>query len=196
MSVEKTDVIMKAMSDNAKAKAEQTVGDAQKRLEDALEKAKTRLDAEIANTKRQRISEINTAAGVKISAAENKARADLFKRREQVRLEIFEKAKEQIKNFTETDDYKQLLIKSAQNIRQQMEGQCAELILREADKKYAAEICSYLGNSITLHIDNSIELGGIIVKSADGEMMIDDSLDERLSSQQKWFMENSGLVIE
>ena len=39
MSAEKTDVIMKAMSDNAKAKAEQTVGDAQKRLEDALEKA-------------------------------------------------------------------------------------------------------------------------------------------------------------
>lgn len=196
MSVSKTDSIMKAMSDNAKRQAEQTVGDANKRLNDALEKARKRLDAEIATAKRIRVSEINREAGVRISAAENKARADLFKRREEVRLAVFNEAEQKIGQFTDTDDYKQLLISSAQKIRRQMEGQCAELYLREADKKYAAEICSYLGNSITLHIDNSIRLGGIIVKSSDGEMMIDDSLDERLSSQQKWFMENSGLVIE
>lgn len=196
MAVSKADNIMKNMNKSAKHLAEQTLNGAQKRLSDALEKAEKRLKIETDNLKRQRISEINAASGVKISAAENEARAGLFKRREEVRLEVFEEARKRIGEFTQTEKYKDLLIASAKRIREQMEGQCAELIIREADKKYAAEICSYLGNSITLHIDNSIELGGITVKSKNGEMMIDDTLDERLSAEQKWFMENSGLVIE
>ena len=196
MAVSKADNIMENMNKSAKHLAEQTLNGAQKRLSDALEKAEKRLKIETDNLKRQRISEINAASGVKISAAENEARAGLFKRREEVRLEVFEEARKRIGEFTQTEKYKDLLIASAKRIREQMEGQCAELITREADKKYAAEICSYLGNSITLHIDNSIELGGITVKSKNGEMMIDDTLDERLSAEQKWFMENSGLVIE
>lgn len=196
MAVSKADNIMENMNKSAKHLAEQTLNGAQKRLSDALEKAEKRLKIETDNLKRQRISEINAASGVKISAAENEARAGLFKRREEVRLEVFEEARKRIGEFTQTEKYKNLLIASAKRIREQMEGQCAELIIREADKKYAAEICSYLGNSITLHIDNSIELGGITVKSKNGEMMIDDTLDERLSAEQKWFMENSGLVIE
>lgn len=196
MAVSKADNIMENMNKSAKHLAEQTLNGAQKRLSDALEKAEKRLKIETDNLKRQRISEINAASGVKISAAESEARAGLFKRREEVRLEVFEEARKRIGEFTQTEKYKDLLIASAKRIREQMEGQCAELIIREADKKYAAEICSYLGNSITLHIDNSIELGGITVKSKNGEMMIDDTLDERLSAEQKWFMENSGLVIE
>ncbi len=196
MAVSKADNIMENINKSAKHLAEQTLNGAQKRLSDALEKAEKRLKIETDNLKRQRISEINAASGVKISAAENEARAGLFKRREEVRLEVFEEARKRIGEFTQTEKYKDLLIASAKRIREQMEGQCAELIIREADKKYAAEICSYLGNSITLHIDNSIELGGITVKSKNGEMMIDDTLDERLSAEQKWFMENSGLVIE
>ena len=196
MAVSKADNIMENMNKSAKHLAEQTLNGAQKRLSDALEKAEKRLKIETDNLKRQRISEINAASGVKISAAENEARAGLFKRREEVRLEVFEEARKRIGEFTQTEKYKDLLIASAKRIREQMEGQCAELIIREADKKYAAEICSYLGNSITLHIDNSIELGGITVKSKNGEMMIDDTLDERLSAEQKWFLENSGLVIE
>ena len=196
MAVSKADNIMENMNKSAKHLAEPTLNGAQKRLSDALEKAEKRLKIETDNLKRQRISEINAASGVKISAAENEARAGLFKRREEVRLEVFEEARKRIGEFTQTEKYKDLLIASAKRIREQMEGQCAELIIREADKKYAAEICSYLGNSITLHIDNSIELGGITVKSKNGEMMIDDTLDERLSAEQKWFMENSGLVIE
>lgn len=196
MAVSKADNIMENMNKSAKHLAEQTLNGAQKRLSDALEKAEKRLKIETDNLKRQRISEINAASGVKISAAENEARAGLFKRREEVRLEVFEEARKRIGEFTQTEKYKDLLIASAKRIREQMEGQCAELIIREADKKYAAEICSYLGNSITLHIDNSIELGGITVKSKNGEMMIDDTLDERLSAEQKWFMENSGLIIE
>lgn len=196
MAVSKADNIMENMNKSAKHLAEQTLNGAQKRLSDALEKAEKRLKIETENLKRQRISEINAASGVKISAAENEARAGLFKRREEVRLEVFEEARKRIGEFTQTEKYKDLLIASAKRIREQMEGQCAELIIREADKKYAAEICSYLGNSITLHIDNSIELGGITVKSKNGEMMIDDTLDERLSAEQKWFMENSGLIIE
>ena len=196
MAVSKADNIMENMNKSAKHLAEQTLNGAQKRLSDALEKAEKRLKIETDNLKRQRISEINAASGVKISAAENEARAGLFKRREEVRLEVFEEARKRIGEFTQTEKYKDLLIASAKRIREQMEGQCAELIIREADKKYAAEICSYLGNSITLHIDNSIELGGITVKSKNGEMMIDDTLDERLSAEYKCFMENSGLVIE
>lgn len=196
MAVSKADNIMENMNKSAKHLAEQTLNGAQKRLSDALEKAEKRLKIETDNLKRQRISETNAASGVKISAAENEARAGLFKRREEVRLEVFEEARKRIGEFTQTEKYKDLLIASAKRIREQMEGQCAELIIREADKKYAAEICSYLGNSITLHIDNSIELGGITVKSKNGEMMIDDTLDERLSAEQKWFMENSGLIIE
>ena len=196
MAVSKADNIMENMNKSAKHLAEQTLNGAQKRLSDALEKAEKRLKIETDNLKRQRISEINAASGVKISAADNEARACHFQRREAVRLEVFDEARKRIGEFTQTEKYKDLLIASAKRIREQMEGQCAELIIREADKKYAAEICSYLGNSITLHIDNSIELGGITVKSKNGEMMIDDTLDERLSAEQKWFMENSGLVIE
>lgn len=192
----KINIILSTIAEDAQHQKEEAVSGAEKRLEDALARARQQLAYETGDIKKRRLAEIDTRLGAQISAAENESRAGLFKRREEIRMEVFDAAKKQIEEFVEHGSYKELLITSAKRIVQTMKGQCAELILREADKKYATDICAILGNSITLHVDNGIKLGGIIVKSADGKMMIDDTLDERLRQQQQWFMENSGLVVE
>ncbi len=196
MPKSKIDVLINNISESARLQRQDIISQAEQRLSEALSRANEQYSFEISEAKKREISDINTKSGISISTAESTARAGLFKRREEIRVEIFKEAEKCIADFTKTSAYKDLLISSAKKIAQKMNGQCAELIIREADKKYAADICAYLGNSITLHIDNHIKLGGIIVKSSDRQMMIDDTLDERLNSQQKWFMENSGLIVE
>lgn len=175
--------------------------------QDMLEKAKADLDQKLKAAEADALAEtfelitrrsaaIREETGRRISAAEVEARAGLFRRREQIRREVFAKAAERILAFTATDNYKKLLLASADRIAAAMKGHCSILFLCERDRPLAADICAHLGTSITLHIDPGIRLGGIMVEADDNRMMIDDTLDTRLSQQEQWFMENSGLNIE
>ncbi len=188
--------ILTAIETAANQQIETLLQDANRHQADAITQAKNRATEETAHYKKAAFDAIREETGRNISNAENEARADLFRRREQIRLEVFAKAKEQIRAFTQTPDYESFLIASAQRIHRAMGGNCAVLNMREADTHLATKVTVHLGRSITLHTDPDIELGGITVISADGKMMVDDTLDSRLQDGQRWFMEHSGLVIE
>lgn len=166
------------------------------RRQEALDRARAKVTEETDQWVNARFAEIREESGRMICAAENEARAALFRRREAIRQDVFEKARQQIAAFTETPEYGAFLVASAERIHAAMKGQCAVLNMRQADRSFAAQVSARLGHSITLHVDPEIQLGGISVISSDGTMMVDDTLDSRLQAQEKWFMEQSGLVIE
>ena len=181
---------------SAKQKEEDIIQKANERRKDTLEQAAAKAEKETKILIDARFDEIRRQTGQKICAAENGARASLFRRREAIRQEVFQKAKDRIIDFTKSEQYEAFLIASAEKIHQTMNGNCKVLNMREADRHFATQISARLGHSITLHIDPTIQLGGITVISTDGTMIIDDTLDSRLQQQEIWFMENSGLVIE
>jgi vacuolar-type H+-ATPase subunit E/Vma4 len=188
--------IIDTILQSANRKEADIVTKAKAQQQEILQRTEAKAKEEAQLMVHARCEEIRVQTGQQICAAENQARASLFRRREAIRLEIFEKAKEQIVAFTKSDAYLDFLIASAEKIHRAMNGNCAVLNLREADRPFAAQISARLGHSITLHIDPTILLGGIAVISTDGTLSIDDTLDCRLQQQENWFMENSGLVIE
>lgn len=188
--------ILQTIEESAARQAAAIVAEAEDLANDALARATERVTEETEQLKLARFSDIRTETGRRICAAENEARAGLFRRREAIRQEVFQKAKVRIVAFTHSDDYLPFLLRSAERIHVALGGKCEVLNMREADRSFAAEVSARLGRSITLHIDPTIQLGGITVISADGTMMADDTLDSRLQQQETWFMEQSGLVIE
>lgn len=191
-----TAAILETIEKAGQQQASELIQSAKNRQADALAREKARVTEEVRQLTDLRFAEIRQETGRKICAAENEARATLFRRRETIRQEVFAKAKEAIVAFTKSDAYEAFLIACAEKIHTAMQGGCAVLNMREADRSFAAAVSARLGRSITLHIDPAITLGGITVISADGTMMIDDTLDSRLQQQEAWFMENSGMVID
>ena len=188
--------ILQNIQQTADRQEQALMEDARTRRQEALDRARAKAQEETDQLVQARLAEIQEESGRQISAADNEARADLFRRREAIRQEVFAKARERIAAFTQTPAYEDFLVASAQRIHQTMQGRCAVLHMREQDRAHAAAVSARLGRSITLHIDDSIQLGGITVTSPDGALMVDDTLDSRLQAQEQWFRESSGLVIE
>ena len=188
--------VIAAMRRSAQEQSAAVIKEATDRRTQALAQVKQKAKEETRQSVELECKQIRAESGRRICAAENEARADLFRRREEIRLAVFRAAEEQIVAFTQTPAYGEFLLRSAENVRLALGQECAVLGMREADRPFAAQVSARLGRSVTLHTDPFIRLGGITVTSRDGQVMIDDTLDSRLTQQQQWFMEQSGLVIE
>lgn len=190
------ETILQSIGRSAESTANALISDAQKRQTEALAREEKRISEQQSHLKKEGFDQIRTAAGKTICAAENKARAKLFHHRETIRLDVMEQARKEIEAFTATPAYEEFLVGAATQIREKMQGECGVLNMREQDTRLAAKVSAHLGHSITLHTDPSILLGGITVISKDGTLMVDFTLDTRLTQQNLWFTEHSGLTIE
>lgn len=190
------ETILQTIGQSAETNANAVISHAQKRQQEALDREEKRIREQQTQRKKEGFDQIRTAAGKEICAAENKARAKLFHHRETIRLEVMEQARAEIESFTKTPAYEEFLVQAAIKIREKMQGNCGVLNMRECDTHLAAKVSAHLGHSITLHTDPSIVLGGITVISADGTLIVDFTLDTRLTQQNTWFTEHSGLTIE
>ncbi len=188
--------ILQSIGQSAETTANALISSAKNRQKEALAREEKRICEQQSHLKKEGFDRIRTAAGKEICAAENKARAKLFHHRETIRLEVMEQARKEIEAFTQTPAYEEFLVQAAIKIREKMQGECGVLNMRECDTPMAAKVSAHLGHSITLHTDPSILLGGITVISKDGTLMVDFTLDTRLTQQNIWFTEHSGLTIE
>ena len=166
----------------------------EKWVSDELARTENEVLAETYVIIKQRSARINEKAGRAVTNAEIEARRQLFERSHAIMEETFEVCREKIAEFTNTPEYRDMLLRSADAIASKL-GRCRKITIREADRKYAADIAVRLGPSVTVEIDDSIKLGGFCAFAADDSTVIDDTLDERLEAQKEWFINNSGLTI-
>jgi len=129
------------------------------------------------------------------SQKELSIRSSVFEERGRICDEIFKRASKKIVEYTNSPEYSDYLIRSAQNICNVIgkETKCI-VYIREADMKYHDSISAVISNA-EYKADNSIKLGGIKAAATDSNILIDSTLDTALNDQRDWFVSNSGLKV-
>ena len=121
-------------------------------------------------------------------------RCELFRERERIADEIFSAAKERLIAFTETDGYREHLIKLANEAAEIIGSSPCTVSMRERDSAYADEIAKVLKKAYFV-TDNSIVIGGIKVFGKSDSILIDNTIDSKLDDERRWFYDNSGFEV-
>lgn len=144
------------------------------------------------------MSAIESQAAIALSRSTMELKRELLKKREFYTQAIFGEVLKIITLFTESAEYPEFLKnKAARFLRDYpYSGSC--LFLREADMKYKPEIQKVIPPDLSCEIlaSSDIILGGVIYENRQRGYFGDESLDEAINQQRKWFRENSGFSIE
>lgn len=124
---------------------------------------------------------------------ENKMRDELITKRESIRQNVFKKVEQKLNDFVKTQDYKDFLCNSAQEIGKALKGEKLIIYIRNEDEEFSQLIKQSLGKPCEVVTDSSIHIGGL--KASTDNQSANDTLDYRLENEREWFIENSGLKI-
>ena len=141
------------------------------------------------------MADIHTEISGQISRAESENRKRIFERRREIEDEVFEKAKNKLIEFTNTEQYGSMLVKSAINISHTLNSDDVVLYVRECDLKYKKKLKDFFGGSCEIKASDNIRIGGITGLSQSMGLIADETLDTKLEYQREWFHEHSGLTI-
>lgn len=124
---------------------------------------------------------------------ELKKRKEIYQKRLDYQTAVFEEAKNQLIEFTKTDDYREFLVRIAKKISDLI-SENATVYLADNDFKFKDLISENINAEIIT--DSNIRIGGIKAFDVINNILIDDTLDTRLENQKEWFLENSDMKIE
>lgn len=131
-----------------------------------------------------------------ISAYEDSARKKTSDVRNELCDKVFSQASKAISEFTRSKEYKDMLIKSANDIAQAFQDEDVTIYIHERDEVFGDEIKKAFPNGCEIIKSDEIKLGGIKALSKATNCLADDTLDTRLANQKDWFLKESGLSIE
>lgn len=177
---------MEKCTDIAKQIEESTKLEMQKAEDEARKDGHAKID----NAK----AKIQAKAKMTVATYHLKKRSDIYAKRLAYQNMIFDDAREQLCTFAKSDKYKGFIEKSAEAISHRVSDNPTVLIA-EADSAIKATVSKYIGTA-AFEIDPTIEIGGLRVKDEKSGIMIDDTLDTRLSEQKDWFLNNADMRVE
>lgn len=139
-------------------------------------------------------AEIKLATGKLISENAAECRKAVFERRSEIANKTLSAVSEKLRVFTNSEEYKNFLLNSAENILNAFGSGNVTLLLRPEDMKFSSLLLEKFPG-ISVSKDSTIKIGGVKGINSIVTLLIDDSLDSRLANQKKWFEENSELYI-
>ena len=141
------------------------------------------------------LAKINRRAGQIVSAKEKEYRLTALDKRAQITDSVFSEACKKLEEFTRTDEYADYLKANLIHALSVCMDKDVTVHLKPCDLKYADRLSGAAGNALTFVPDDSIEIGGVKCECKQLNIVIDDTLTQRLNEQKPWFYENSGLNI-
>lgn len=141
------------------------------------------------------LAKINRRAGQAVSAKEKEYRLTALEKRAEITDSVFSAAREELIKFTQSDAYSEYLKNNLLHALSVCSDKSVTVCLKPDDLKYTDTLTSCAANSLTFKADDSIDIGGIKCECPELNLIIDDTLTQRLNEQKTWFYENSGLNI-
>ena len=132
----------------------------------------------------------------KVSKVEIESKKKLLVKREEIKKIVFNMAFELLIETTKNDTkYTTFLKKSVSSISEVLDCSGTVFYLKPEDIKFTDLIKGEYKKTCTVKESKEIKIGGIICINTKAEISINETLDEKLKSQELWFMMNSGLKI-
>lgn len=189
---ERLTTFLKAVSDFADARCKELENQAKSFKNESISAYKSEAEAKNRSYIEYETSRILSSVNRQISDYETEKKTALTALRSEITDKVFESVTKLINNFTESENYEQFLLKSAEELKKSV-GDGAVLFLRPADMKYADILREKFGAEIKE--DGKIVLGGLRASDKDSLVLADDTFDARLNAQRAEFAEKSGLKI-
>ena len=131
-----------------------------------------------------------------LSGRETAARAALLARRQAMMDEVFSLAKDKLAAYTETPEYDEGLRRSLTEMAARLPAEGTVYTLARKDEGKLPALSSLCPAGSRIEVSADITLGGIRGENLAAGILLDDTLDTRLSEQRDWFLDHSGLTIE
>ena len=130
-----------------------------------------------------------------VSRLEVEKRKELFAKRNAIMDEVLGKAREKLVAFTKTQEYVELLKRSASSISEVLKKSGTTLYICRDDEHLAEAIREAYGKICKVEVSNDIKIGGILAVNKVMSLVVDETLDSKLDDQKQWFAENSKLSL-
>ncbi len=190
----KTSSFLKAINKYAQQQSEEIKHEVEEFRKQEIEKATKEGISDAYKLIQKEISARKSQIVSDIAKREQESRRKLFIRRNEIVESIFADAKAKLVEYTTTEDYKQYIIKSAQEMAVHFGDNSCVVYVKESDNSKAELIKSVLPQC-TVVADDSIQIGGIKGYCEHMSVMLDDTFDSKLENERVWFAENSGLKV-
>lgn len=119
----------------------------------------------------------------------------LFEKRAEMTEKIFETAAQRLVKYSESSEYKEMLLKNAKEIASVFKDQDCVVYVNEKDMSMQAEIKAVFAGKAEIEADKGIKIGGLKGYCEAMSIVADETLDSKLEAQREWFIENSGLSV-
>lgn len=130
-----------------------------------------------------------------ISILHENEKKELAALRSKLTDKIFDAVLTELSDFTNTTEYKKLMIRSFAEIIEALPDEELEFFVRQEDMILCDEICKALDRKLEIKPADDIKLGGVKAVGIKTESLADDTLDTKLEEQKKLFVEHSGFKI-
>lgn len=119
----------------------------------------------------------------------------LFEKRAEMTEKIFETAAQRLVKYSESSEYKEMLLKNAKEVASVFKDQDCVVYVNEKDISMQAEIKAVFAGKAEIEADKGIKIGGLKGYCKAMSIVADETLDSKLEAQREWFIENSGLSV-
>lgn len=191
-----TDAFLAAIKALAAEKCKEIDRETESLRAQRLETLQNESEAHYAAFTAYEVSRVQAQLNHEVAALEADAKQRLAAQREEIFESVFQEAAERVRQFTETDAYRDFLLASAKSIAEMFQSDRVHLYLREADGVYADALCAVFSTKPKVVFKSDIELGGLRARGVHAGKLADDTLDARLEQQKQRFLEESGLSME
>lgn len=141
------------------------------------------------------IAAIKNKHSRKISLAELEGRRKLLTLREELSGKVFDEAAEKLINFTKTEEYKKYLSDAVKKCCSEIPEGNIVIEVKNDDLQFSDMLVKSSGRIASVKAAYNIKIGGVLISNPSRGVVVDETLDLKLSSQKDWFASESGLSI-
>ena len=170
--------IMKKIEAETTAEVNNILKDAQKRAKEITAKFKKKIVKELAETQSQGKKRITIMRNIHLSEARRNARRITLSAKEELIKKCFNQAKERLRTMT-GDEYRTVMVRLIKESQDLVGDNGVATLTRDEDKSILSSF-----PKITVKPELASGLGGLIMESVDGKVIVDNTFDAILERKK------------
>lgn len=163
--------------------------------EKALESLESDAQREAGIARDQELKELQSDHAIRLSKLREETNRKLMAKRKELCELVFTQAKEKVKAFTTSNEYREMLMKKASALAKATYEQVT-FYVGSADEKYLSDIKTAYGKPCETAVDADILVGGMRMECIADGIVVDETFDTAIDDEKDWFYTNSGLFIK
>lgn len=173
------------------AKTEQIRREAEEKKEEEIRKIKEQLNLDASEEIRTKTEQIRQKFSQETAKCSLDAKRNLLAKRSELTQKLFDETAKRLAAFSKTEEYQALLLKKITSFSASVNVSAPELLVGAADYEKKDAIEKAFGHDCTVTCDQSITLGGFIVRDIKNGLFYDETFAQKLADQKSYFIEHS-----